>query len=254
MVNRSFKHSLKTLVPQASAAEAKNPHKISASTEYNFNGKDLTPYGGLFPVATMLEKLQFKQLIEETVSVKRIPRRMPIYDFLLAILLSIYIGFFRLNQIRFVAKDPMLTGLLKVTELPPQSTFWRFLASLHLGVAEKLLKVQQRMRERVWAAANVGLSTITLDTDTTVHTLYGKQMGARKSYNPKNKGKKSYQPFSVRGGSNLETLWADRNQLQRSVSGERTVSATDGKTARYPLCGRRIFARPGDLVCKLISA
>ena len=31
-----------------------------------------------------------------------------------------------------------------------------------------------------------------LDTDTTVHTLYGQQMGGRKGYNPKNKGKKSY--------------------------------------------------------------
>ena len=28
-----------------------------------------------------------------------------------------------------------------------------------------------------------------------VHTVYGKQMGARKSYNPKNKGKKSFQPI-----------------------------------------------------------
>jgi hypothetical protein len=39
------------------------------------------------------------------------------------------------------------------------------------------------------------LESVTLDTDTTVHTVYGKQMGARKSYNPKNKGKKSYQPI-----------------------------------------------------------
>ena len=36
---------------------------------------------------------------------------------------------------------------------------------------------------------------MTLDTDTTVHTLYGHQMGGRKSYNPKNKGKRSYQPI-----------------------------------------------------------
>ncbi len=51
------------------------------------------------------------------------------------------------------------------------------------------------MRRRVWEAANVKLKTATLDTDTTVHTLYGQQMGGRKSYNPKNKGKKSYQPI-----------------------------------------------------------
>jgi hypothetical protein len=51
------------------------------------------------------------------------------------------------------------------------------------------------MRERVWAAANLQLDTITVDTDTTVHTLFGNQMGARKGYNPKHKGKKSYQPI-----------------------------------------------------------
>ena len=55
------------------------------------------------------------------------------------------------------------------------------------------------MRERVWQAAHVGLTTVTLDTDTTVHTLFGKQMGGRKGYNPKNKGKKSYQRMSSEG-------------------------------------------------------
>src|SRR5262245_4367293 len=35
-----------------------------------------TPYGGLLPVATMLEKLGFKKLVEETLSVHRIPRAM----------------------------------------------------------------------------------------------------------------------------------------------------------------------------------
>src|SRR5258708_40127807 len=89
----------------------------------------------------------------------------------------------------------MLTGIVKVVRLPPQWTFWRFLASLHLGIAKQLLSVQQHMRERVWQAAHVGLTAVTLDTDTTVHTLFGNQMGGRKGYNPKNKGKKSYQPI-----------------------------------------------------------
>ena len=73
--------------------------------------------------------------------------------------------------------------------------FWRFLASLHMGIARQLLKVQWRMRERVWAATNVQLNSVTVDTDTTVHTLFGNQMGGHKGYNPKNKGKKSYQPI-----------------------------------------------------------
>ena len=63
------------------------------------------------------------------------------------------------------------------------------MAGLQLNVAGQILKIQQAFRQRVWEAANVKLETVTLDTDTTVHTVYGKQMGARKSYNPKNKGK-----------------------------------------------------------------
>src|SRR5260370_2314234 len=143
----------------------------------------------------MLEKLGYLQLVEETLSVKRITRAMPMCQFILAMVMAVYVGFSRLHHLQFLAREPMLTGILKVLRLPPQCTFWRFLASLHLGVARQLLEVQRRMRERVWEAAHVSLSVVTLDTDTTVHTLFGSQMGGRKSYNPKNKGKKSYQPM-----------------------------------------------------------
>ena len=143
----------------------------------------------------MLEKLGFQQLVEETLTVKRATRAMPVYQFVLGMVLALYVGFSRLHHLRFLAREPMLTGILRVLRLPPQCTFWRFLASLHLGIARQLLEVQRRMRERVWEAAHVGLTVVTLDTDTTVHTLFGNQMGGRKSYNPKNKGKKSYQPI-----------------------------------------------------------
>ena len=139
--------------------------------------------------------LEFQKLVEEMLTVKRIPRVMTIYQFVLAMVLAIYVGFCRLNHICYVSKDPLMTGVLKVASLPGQSTFWRFLASLHLTVAPQLLQLQRVLRVRVWAAANLQLPAVTVDTDTTVHTLYGNQMGARKSYNPKNKGKKSYQPI-----------------------------------------------------------
>src|SRR5437762_10800265 len=171
------------------------PYKIGAATPYDFEGKNLTAYGGLLPVATMLEKLGFQQIVEETLTVKRATHAMSMYQFVLAMMLAVYVGFSRLNHVRFLEREPMLTGILKVLRLPPQCTFWRFLASLHSSVARQLLEVQRRMRQRVWEAAHVQIRVITLDTDTTVHTLFGKQMGARKSYNPKNKGKNSYQPI-----------------------------------------------------------
>lgn len=185
----------KASVKQGAEAVNSEPNKIGASTRYDFEAKNLTAYGGLLPVATMLERLGFQQLVEETLTVKRLTRAMSMYQFVLAMVLAAYVGFSRLYQLRFVVREPMLTGIVKVLRLPPQCTFWRFLASLHLGIAQQLLSVQRRMRERVWQAAHVRLTAVTLDTDTTVHTLFGHQMGGRKGYNPKNKGKKSFQPI-----------------------------------------------------------
>ena len=209
MVTDRKKDSDKTSVKQGPEAVSSKPNKIGASTPYDFDGRNLTPYGGLLPVVTMLEKLDFQPLVEQTVTSKRLPRAMDLYRFVLGIVLGLYIGFPRLNQLRFIARDPILTGILKVTKLPVQSTFWRFVNALHLNVARQMLTVMRIMRERVWAAANVKLKTVTIDTDTTVHTLYGQQMGGRKSYNPKNKGKKSYQPMLTFIAETREYIWGE---------------------------------------------
>jgi hypothetical protein len=195
MVRSRKQHSSETRARQASNESLSDPNKIGASTPYDFNGKNLTPFGGLLPIATMLEKIGFERLVNDTITVTRKPRIMTSYQFILAIVLGLYVGFARLNQLRFIAGDPIFAGILKIVQLPPQCTLWRFLNSLNIGVPHQILSIQQRMRESVWAASNVRLKKVTIDTDTTVHTLYGNQMGARKSYNPKNKGKKSYQPI-----------------------------------------------------------
>lgn len=178
MVMKKQKHTHGELAGRGTTSVNPEPLKIGGSTPYDFRGRNLTAYGGLLPVVTMLEKLGFQQLVEDTLAIKRQTRAMPVYQFVLAIVLKLYIGFSRLNHFRFLEREPMLTGILKVSRVPPQCTFWRFLASLHLSVANQIPKIQQAMQRRVWEAAHVQLKVVTLDTDTTVHTLYGNQMGA----------------------------------------------------------------------------
>src|SRR6266700_3689363 len=242
MVADKKKNNRKTPEIQASEDSVSEPNKINASTPYDFNGKNLTPYGGLLPVITMLEKLGFQSLVEQTLTSKRIPRAMDVYRFLLGIVLGLYIGFPRLNQLRFIARDPILTGILKVTQLPVQSTFWRFVNALHLNVARQMLTIMRTMRERVWAAANVKLEVVTIDTDTTVHTLYGQQMGGRKSYNPKNKGKKSYQPMLTFIAETREYVWGELR------NGDRPTGKQIGDHLRYvyaalPASVKQIYGR-----------
>ena len=136
----------------------------------------------------------------------------------------------------------MLTGILQVGKLPPQCTFWRFLTSLPVTVAQQLLKLQRLLRERVWEAANVQLPAITLDTDTTVHTLYGRQMGGRKSYNPKNKGKKSYQPILTFIAETREYIGGELRNGDRPT-GAQIARHLEAVFSAVPRCVRRIFAR-----------
>ena len=75
--------------PQGSEGPIAEANKIGASTPYDFEGKNLTAYGGLLPVATLLEKLGFQQLVEETLRVKRITRVMSLYQFVLAMVLAL---------------------------------------------------------------------------------------------------------------------------------------------------------------------
>src|SRR6267378_5806585 len=242
MVNEQEQNSGRRRANQAVRDVIPEPNKINASTPYDFNGKNLTPYGGLLPVITMLEKLGFQSLVEQTVTSKRIPRAMDLYRFVLGIVLGLYIGFARLNQLRFIARDPILTGILKVTKLPVQSTFWRFVNALHRNVARQMLTIMRTMRERVWEAANVKLEIVTIDTDTTVHTLYGHQMGGRKSYNPKNKGKKSYQPMLTFIAETREYVWGELRNGDRPT-GQQIARHLAGVFAALPQCIVKIFAR-----------
>jgi hypothetical protein len=190
----------------------------------------------------MLEKLGFQQVVEETLRVNRVTRAMTRYQFVLAMILALYVGFSRLHHLRFLQREPMLVGILKVLCLPPQCTFWRFLASLHLGIARQLLEVQRRMRQRVWEAAHVRLKSVTLDTDTTVHTLFGKQMGARKGYNPQHKGKMSYQPILTFLNETREYVMGELHNGDRP-SGVQIARHLDSAVGALPAGVETVYAR-----------
>ena len=250
MVNKQEQDSDRKPAKQGVRDVIPELNKINASTPYDFNGKNLTPYGGLLPVVTMLEKLGFQALVEQTLTSKRIPRAMDLYRFVLSIVLGLYIGFPRLNQLRYIARDPILTGVLQVTKLPVQSTFWRFVNALHRQVARQILTIMRSMRERVWQAANVQLEVVTIDTDTTVHTLYGQQIGGRKGYNPKNKGKKSYQPMLTFIAETREYVWGELRNGDRP-DGKQIAAHLRNVHAALPPGVKRIYGRADSgLYCR----
>jgi hypothetical protein len=88
----------------------------------------------------------------------------------------------------------------------------------------------------------VKLAVVTIDTDTTVHTLYGQQMGGRKSYNPKNKGKKSYQPMLTFIHETREYIWGELRNGDRPT-GKQIGDHIRDVCAAVPPCVKQIYGR-----------
>ena len=76
MVTNENKHSDTTPGKQGSEEATLLPNPINSMLPrlMRFFGKNLTPYGEVLPVVTMLEKLGFQSLVEQTMTSKRIPR------------------------------------------------------------------------------------------------------------------------------------------------------------------------------------
>lgn len=121
-------------------------NKIGALTRYDFRGGVLTPYGGLLPLAALLAKLDFLKLLWEKLTIKREPTSLSNGQFVMGTVLLFYLGVARLHHVKYVREDTMMQEVLgSEGALPVQSTFWRFLDSLHLHNEEQLMAINTEM-------------------------------------------------------------------------------------------------------------
>src|ERR1700758_4359009 len=68
------------------------------------------------------------------------------------------------------------------------------------------------------------------------------KMGARKSYNPKNKGKKSFQPILTFVAETREYIWGELRNGDRP-DGKQIAGHLAGVFAALPKCIQKIYAR-----------
>lgn len=68
----------------------REPERTGVSTGDGFKGHNLAAYRALLPVATLLEKLGFQQLIAETLTIDRQTRSIPSFQFILGMILACY--------------------------------------------------------------------------------------------------------------------------------------------------------------------
>jgi len=191
MVNSRNKHTGKPPAKPGAEAVIPKPIKIGAITPFDFKGSNMTAYGGWLPVATMLEKLRFQEWIEQHVTIQRLTTSMPGFRFVLGMILALYVGFSRWHHLQFPATGTpahrhsgggRVAGAKYVLAVSGVAASGGRQATAGGGPADAAARLGNRPG---------GMKRSTLDTDTTVQTVYGRQMGARQGYHPKHRGKKS---------------------------------------------------------------
>jgi hypothetical protein len=132
------KDSDKSPVNQGRSPDIVNPKRIAGSTHYDFNqGKNLTPYGGLFPVATMLERLGLQKLVEETLPIKRIPRAMNLSNLCWGCCCPSTWDLLASITSTSSPRDPRLTGILELKSA--QSAPFKSIASQPYFLTSRLV-------------------------------------------------------------------------------------------------------------------
>lgn len=156
--------------------------------EISFAGQSLTHFGGLFLLHRFVQRLGLRSLLADRVRFEQRNNRYAISESLLAWLYPMVLGLGRIETTRVLQYNGVFQALTGLPTYPDPQTLRRFLLRFAAAGLVPFLRVHDHLR----AQLRLPRTTLTLDLDTSVLTVYGRQERAAVGYNPKKRGRRSY--------------------------------------------------------------
>lgn len=175
----------------------KNKQKIGFKTpqiKHSFTGTKLTKYAGLSPIMKFINKLKIGQQLNELFPTEKTnATKYSQAQIMLSLILASLSGINRAIRISNFTADTLVQTLLNLSKNINKDVIGQRLKNL--GQQGSVLFQEYTFKKiREWIRKSQ-LTAITIDCDSTVETVYGKQQGAAKGYNPDKKGAYSYHPL-----------------------------------------------------------
>jgi hypothetical protein len=160
--------------------------------DISYTSKEITPWGGMVFLKQMLQKIGFRELIEQNEDLPQSGsnRGYKSATIIESFITSIWCGANRFLHTEVTRHDTALGKIFDWKNTPGQDTYKRFFS-----------KFSQAKNHRVshyfysWIFDNFKFDNFTLDIDSSVMTRYGVQQGAKKGYNPAKRGRPSHHPL-----------------------------------------------------------
>lgn len=154
-----------------------------------FAAGGLTAQGGLILVEELVHRLRVKEIIEETISVKKRQRGYQESDHIMALVYNLIGGGSCLDDLNLLREDEETKAVIQQEAIPHATTAGDFLRAFTLGHIKQLEKASRRIQETVHKGEAV--AELVLDIDSAIFEQYSsKKQGSCRGYS----GETGYHP------------------------------------------------------------
>ena len=168
--------------------------KTHTNIQILFSDTCLTHYGGLYLLQQFFQKIKLRSALTKAIRFQQLNNRYSVSDSVLAILYPIILGLERIETNVLLKQNGVFQFVASLPTYPDPTTLRRFLERFGSRGLTSFQNLHDRFRSYFLMKPDP-LSSVIFDLDTKVLTVYGQQEGARVGYNPKKRGRPSYQPL-----------------------------------------------------------
>jgi len=165
----------------------------------------LTHFGGIYFFHEFLQLLQLRNFVARHTTYPRRNSRYTVAQMLLALIYPIVLGLDRIETASFLRSNGTFQYLTGLPSFPDPQTLRRFLFHAPPRFRQQLHRINDRLLQTFIHLPD-HRSRLIFDLDSTVVTVFGHQDGAEVGYNPRYRGKRSYNPLLCME-ANSSYLW-----------------------------------------------
>jgi hypothetical protein len=194
--------------------------------------RGLTHYGGVYFFQEFLQVLQFRDFLAQQLTYPRRNRRYSLSQMILALVYPLVLGLDRLETASFLRFNGTFQYLTGLPSFPDPQTLRRFLLHAPDPFWEQMHRVNDRLLQNFIHLPD-HRSRLIFDLDSTVVTVFGRQEDAEVGYNPRYRGKRSYNPLLCIE-ANSSYLWDTELRSGNAGTWDGSIELLDNCFASVP--------------------
>ena len=205
------------------------------------NHAGLTHFGGIYFFREFLRVLQFRHFLAQHLDYPRRNSRYSVPQMILALVYPLVLGLDRIEAASFLRFNGTFQYLTGLSNFPDPQTLRRFLRHAPKSFWEQLHRVNDRLLQSVIHLPQ-HRSRLIFDLDSTVVTVFGQQENSAVGYNPRYRGKRSYDPLLCLE-ANSSYLWDCELRAGNAGTWEGSTELLDTCFANVPPVIRELRVR-----------